>query len=535
MNDLLRSLFDGLKQSSVASKLTAGIAALAVVLAVGISAFVSNRPHFGVLLQGLDDGQAAAAMKALAEADIPFETSQPPGPFVVYVDEDDRRIAFAAIYQSGARIPLQKGIPSGESGMSSVFMSSGERLQMSQKRLWGEMEGLLEGLDFVAQATVQTSTSVPSPFARTPARRTAAVQLQIKNQAPLTDDQAKTVVMLVSSGLEVLPADIVLSDQTGRMLNGAPEKESPLEGVDDWLEYKERYDLNLASKANRVLSDILGPFKARVEVDSLWSFEQSTTASDTFTKGAIRAETKNTSETPIGGVPHGIAGASSNVDFGVANAAVPDATVAAAVPPVEPAVTPVSTTSEARTEYDPSRSRTETVNTAPVLKRLSVALFLDDSVSAEAVLDLEGAVKAAVGYDADVRTDNIKTVRLPFAGDEPVVEGEEPAAVAGEPAAEPAAEPAEDGPSPMMQMLMRRGVEVLTALVFIVLLLKSLRTARKEETGVKTRTAEVGAPELDPELLAQAQVEELLTSDPKRVGEILSQWAREAEKAGAAA
>ena len=41
------------------------------------------------------------------------------------------------------------------------------------------------------------------------------------------------------------------------------------------------------------------------------------------------------------------------------------------------------------------------------------------------------------------------------------------------------------------------------------------------------------AVEVDPELLAQAQVQELLTSDPKRVGEILSQWARDA-KVGAA-
>lgn len=532
MNDLLRSLLDGLKSSSVASKLTAGLVALAIVLAVGISAFVSNRPHYSVLLSGLDDGESAAAMKALAEAGIAFEASQPPGPFVVYVDEDDRQVALGAIYQAGAMIPLQKGIPSGESGMSSVFMSSGERLQMSQKRLWGEMEGILEQLDFVAHAKVQTSTSVPSPFARAPARRTAAVQLQVKNLAPLTDEQAQAVVMLVSSGLEVLPADIVLSDQTGRLLNGAPEKDSPLEGVDDWLEYKERYDANLAAKANRVLSDILGPARARVEIDSLWSFEQSTTESDTVSKGAVLAETKSSSETPIGAAPSTIAGSSSNVDFGVANAAVTDKTAASAdgKEPVEPVLPPVSTTSEQRTEYNPSRSRTETVNNAPVLKRLSVALFLDDSVEEGAVSDLEGAVKAAVGYDADVRTDNIKTVRLPFAEEAPAAEGAEPGATPEEPAAEPAA----DEPSPLMRILMRRGVEVLTALIFIVLLLKSLRSARKEESRTKVGAPADGAPALDPELLAQAQVEELLTSDPKRVGEILTQWARETEKAGAA-
>jgi len=471
-------------------------------------------------------------MRALAEADIDFETSQPPGPFVVYVDEDQRQAALAAIYQAGAMVPLQKGIPSGEGGMSSVFMSSGERQQMSQKRLWGEMEGILEALDFVAQAKVQTSTSQPSPFSTHPARRTAAVQIQVKNLAPITEEQAQTVVMLVSRGLELLPEDIALSDQTGRLLAGGPKEEADSPEVDDWLEYKERYDGNLAAKANRVLSDILGPARARVEVDSLWSFELSTTESDTVTKGAIVAETKNATETPLGSVG-GIAGTSSNVDFGVENAAVADAS-STGEEPVAPAPA-VSTSSEEKTEYNPSRSRKETVNHAPVLKRLSVALFLDDSIAPEAVQDLEDAVKAAVGYDAELRTDNMKTVRLPFA-EEPPAEAVEPGA-AGDPSAATPAEPAaaeegSDEPSAMTRMLLRRGVEVLTALAFIVLLLSSLRSARKGEAAAKAAAKAAEKQEVDPELLAQAQVQELLSSDPKRVGEILTQWAREADAAG---
>src|SRR5678815_1642961 len=111
---------------------------------------------------------------------------------------------------------------------------------MSQKRQRGEMEGILEALDFVAQAKVQTSTNSPSPFI-SDAKRTAAVQIQVKNLAPITSDQAQTVVMLVSRGLDVLPEDIALSDQTGRLLNGAPEEESKTPDAEDWLAYKERY------------------------------------------------------------------------------------------------------------------------------------------------------------------------------------------------------------------------------------------------------------------------------------------------------
>jgi hypothetical protein len=38
--------------------------------------------------------------------------------------------------------------------------------------------------------------------------------------------------------------------------------------------------------------------------------------------------------------------------------------------------------------------------------------------------------------------------------------------------------------------------------------------------------AETG-PKVDPELLARAQIDELLKSDPAKVGEILARWVRE--------
>jgi flagellar biosynthesis/type III secretory pathway M-ring protein FliF/YscJ len=520
MNELLRSLADGLKNSSLASKLTAGLVALALLLIVGFSALITGRPHFSVLLSQLDDNEAATAMKALAEAGIPFEASQPPGPFVVYVDEDDRKAALAAIYQAGAMIPLQRGIPADEGGMASVFMSSGERQQISQKRLWGEMEGILESLDFVAQARVQTSTSTASPFSLAPVERTAAVQLQLKSAAALTSAQAQTVVMLVSSGLEVPPESIVLSDQTGRLLNGAETADEEDQPREDWIEHKERYDANLAAKANGALGDILGPLKARVEVDSQWSFEQSTTSSETVSKGTVVSETKNSSETPLE-LP-ATSAEPAQVDVGTATEAAASADKTAAV-----AVPAVSTTSEQRMEYDPSRSRKETVNNAPTLQRLSVALFLDESIPTESVRDLEDAVKAAVGFDGEQRTDTIKTVRLAFARPPEPAEGE-----ASADGAEAAPEEVAEEPSPMVRMLMRRGVEVLTAVVFIALLLSSLRSAKKGAV-VQAAAASGEDDELDPELLAQTQVKELLTSDPKRVSEILTQWAREAEKAEA--
>ena len=80
-------------------------------------------------------------------------------------------------------------------------------------------------------------------------------------------------------------------------------------------------------------------------------------------------------------------------------------------------------------------------------------------------------------------------------------------------------------PSPMMETLLRRGVEIVTALVFLALLFKSLRSSSK----AADEDSAVAKPEdgIDPELLARAHVEELLKSDPEKIGSILSSWARD--------
>ena len=522
MNELLRTLADGLKRSSLASKLTAGLVAMAVVLAVGLSAFVANRPHYSMLLSSLSDAESASAMRALAEAGIPFEASQPPGPFVIYVDDDDRAAAMAAIYQSGAMIPIKKGIPSDDGGMASVFMSNGERQQLMQKHLWGETEKLLESLEFVASANVLTSTSPASPFSSTPPRRTATVQLTVRNVHALTEDRALGAVMMVSRALEIAPDDIVLTDQSGRLWNGAPKREKDgEEEVDGWLEYKERYEDRLSVKANGALADILGPNRARVEIDSKWNFDKSTTSEELVSDGALTSKTKNETETPLNQDSASVVGASANIDLGGDEVAAVEASADAPPPAI-----PVSTSLEEKAEYDPSVTRTETVRVAPTLERLSVALFLDSSIGAEDRVAIESAVKAAVGYD-DARKDNFKMVSLAFAAEEAV----EPAEGESAPDAVADGAPAEESePSALVRMLVRRGVEVAVAVVFIGLLLSSLRSSRKGARGAGSDDDDEA--DVDPELLAQAQVQDLLASDPKKVGEILSQWARDA-KAGA--
>ena len=224
-------------------------------------------------------------------------------------------------------------------------------------------------------------------------------------------------------------------------------------------------------------------------------------------------------------------GVASGEGFGTDNAGVPTSSTQR-----EPVM---ATTEETRTQYQPSRVFDERVQSTPRLKRLSVALFVDESVEPERMESLRRLVSAAVNLD-ETRQDVLTAERLQFLVPE-----------ASEDAAETAPlEELPSGPSPMLETLLTRGVEILTAVVFLFFLAKSLKSAAKGSgeaaapamvrrvgpDGTVTEVPATQESEIDPELLARLQIEQLLDSDPEKVGQILSSWARgEDVETGAAA
>lgn len=528
MNDLIKSFSDLLKGAGSGSKAVAGLVAVAILVAIGATAVVSNRPHFELAFSGLSDHEVAKVNKALSEAGIAFETSQPPGPFVVFVDDSDRSAAYNAVYGAGALDKPLKGILA-SSGMESVFQGSEERMQSVRKREWEEMEGMLELLDFVVSARVRTAPGKTSPLAGVSAPpTTASVTLRL-SRPELEPAQAQTVATLVSRGLGIAKADLVISDQAGNSLfdgaDGATDLERDVQGT---LAHQLEHDRRATDEANRLLAEILGPNKARVSVRSEWNWERSTSHTETASgKGALVSEMTTSSEMPVGseGTVGGVPGITSNL----ATEGQSDAPDSAAKPAAA-----LSKKSEETRQYEPTIATEERVRFAPVLERLSVAVYLDDGIDDGLVASLEQTIKRSVGFTEG--RDAFDSARVPFSLDEPVAtEGQEAGSVTDEPSSEG---------NPLVETLLGRGVEILTAAVFIGLLLKSLKSGSKTITPVATKRKEGGRTvvadaaltredDVDPELLARVQVEELLKHDPERVGEILTSWALSDETSGA--
>jgi flagellar M-ring protein FliF len=555
----MRGALDALKSLGSGSKAVALLVVLAIAAVLGASAWVARQPHFELLYSGLDASDSAKVQKSLSEAGIAFEASQPPAPFSVFVDSSERHAAFAAVAGSGALAGKSGGITSTESGMSSVFLSQAERTQVVRKRDWEETELLLEGLDFVADAKVRTSVSDTGPWGKQ-GRPKASVTLMLRGRVVLSTEQTLAVASLVRNALGIDPADLVITDQIGTSLYDGATQTGDVAESEAWLAHKARFDRDLAERANRLLADILGPDRARVSISSDWSFEQTSTVSEVTDPGKRVAVSEQLSQSavPGGSAVGGPAGTASNLsadDFGLNSAAVADGSAS------DKGNSAVARTEELRNQYYVPKSTTATINRSPLLKRLSISLFLDESL-AERQKELESSIKAAVGYD-EARKDAFSSVKLPFNTPTRVASGT-PAADGSVATPEQPLAP-EAPPSRIVQLLLEHGVQIVVAIGFVFVLLRALRgpkpkTAGKDDAravekagkGGKTEKgaaqakraqddpnaggANLGADANAPDSLipaARVKVAELVKQDPERVGRILSDWARpERDKAG---
>ncbi len=504
----LQKFLDLLRRTTPATRIALVVSGLVLASLVGIVGFEATRPHFVPLRAGLDDAQRAAVESALAQGGVEFEVSPYPGPYTVYVDEGELYQAQNLVALSGALAPAAEGIPTGAAGASSVWQTTVERLQSARKREWQECEKQLEVLEHVRSATVTGSLPERAPFQK-PEPPTVSVSLELNAGATLDPDLGRTVAKIVQYRFNTPPENIVVVDQHGRLLFDGSSREGEDPDADQLLDHKRRYDQQKAALANAQLRDMFGPGMARVTVDSEWSFDKIESIKETVDPDskAVVSERTTSSKKPagsasqVGGTPGG-----SAPQGGGASAA-------------------VAQESESEKELAVGRETEHKISYAPKLIRMSVALAVDESLK-DRLPQLEEWVRAAVHFDA-ARGDQFHSFSAPFA----TIERDEQ----GNPI--PPKETVVESPNPALEFLLEHGLELAAAGAFLFILLRSLKGARTaiENPPVPAGAAAGPAEEVDPEALARATVEQLIQSDPARVGEILSRWAREeAASAGSA-
>ncbi len=357
MRDFLQGLLEQLKTTGPATKAVLLMGLLLVAGVIGFASYTAGTPHFRLLYSSLDPQQAAAVQAALAGGNIRFEASQPPGPFTIHVDESQYYQAQNLVALAGGLTVSPEGIQANQSGAKDVFLSQSERAQNALKREWQEMEKQLESLEFVARARV--STSIPdSSVLRKSAPMTVAVTLQVSAGTQLSRAQAATVAKLVRFRFGVPAENVMISDQSGHGVWDGTQQDDLTSAANEVFDHKSRFDNEIAARTNQALDHAFGPGLAYIVVDSTWKHVRTESVKKSLDpKGVVTSKDEKKSETPQD---------SPTVPTSDANA-----------PKPAPAL---AKTSETRQTTAVGEETTHSVDEAPMLELLKVALFLDDSL-----------------------------------------------------------------------------------------------------------------------------------------------------------
>lgn len=366
-----------------------------LVLAVTCSLiYRAQNPHFVVLAADLDAQSFNTAITALAGADIRYETSMGPAPYLIRVESGKKYEALNAIHLSGEFLGDSRGITSGLSGSSSVFLGQSERHQRTQKRIWEETEMQLERLNFVAKAKVSVSGDATSPLARLrPDDRRASVVLTLRGLSRPTSTETRALVGIVRGSTGVVDDRIAIVDQHSNVLFDGSSGSGP----DSVHAMEERYGRERTDAVQAILDRTFGPGLTVVSVMGQWKQVREESISEKLdpVKTPSSERTRKTSEPEWSRNVGGPAGVAANTQSGSSS--------------TSPQVTmELATTNEEEKAYAFGRSTIHSVSQPHQLERLSISLVVDESKSAD-LLKAEELVRGSLGFN-DERGDTLNSV-----------------------------------------------------------------------------------------------------------------------------
>jgi flagellar M-ring protein FliF len=422
---------------------------LAASIAIGVAVVLwSQTPNYQILFSSLDSKDAAAVTDSLQKANIEYKVDEKSGAIMVpSTDVRDARIKLAS-----QGLPKSTGVGVGFEMMdkdqgfgTSQFME----VARYQRALEGELARSISSIESVQAARVHLAIPKQSVFVRNRQKPTASVVVSLLPGRVLDDYLVAGIVHMVASSVPNLETDnVTVIDQQGRLLS-RPDADRALALSASQFDYTQRVEDAYAKRVEDLLTPIAGIGKVRAQVvtDIDFTMQEQTRENFDPNKPALRSE-QTAEEQSVGYAgPVGIPGALSNQPPGAATApettaaannpapvaagggAVATAATATAANPgsgTAAAETPMSKSKRATHNYELNKTISHTRNPAGTIRRLSVAVVVDNKqvtsdtgdVTAvpykpEELTRLTNLVKEAVGFD-EKRGDSVSVINAAF-------------------------------------------------------------------------------------------------------------------------
>ena len=356
---------------------------------------------------------------------------------------------------SEARLKLAgQGLPDNDSGYSQMTKDPGLGVSQFvenaryQHAMETELAHTIASLRPVDGARVHLAVPRQSAFVREQRDGSASVFVQLKPGRRLEQEQVQAIVNLVASSVPDLKSNqVTVIDQQGHLLT------SPT-GTDDSSLREERYQVvqrmedDYEQRIEAIVTPIIGTGRVRAQVVAQVDSSTTEQATEDYKPNSqiVRSEQESLTTSRDGAQNGGVPGALSNQPpaAGVAQnppAAKPPAaapvpgqaqTQAAADASAPTSSGPDNTSSQSTKNYEIDRTVAYTRQPAGQLKRLTVAVVVDDMpvigkdgkpAKSRPLTDAEIAhittlVKDAVGYD-QARGDSVSVINASFRNDTP--------------------------------------------------------------------------------------------------------------------
>ncbi|MCF6323185.1 MAG: flagellar M-ring protein FliF [Gammaproteobacteria bacterium] len=501
---------------------------LAASVAIGFAIVQwSQDPGYRMLYSNLSEQDSADIANSLQSAAIPYKVDTNTGALLV---------AGKSLHEARLKLASQ-GLPRG-GGVGFEMLDKDQGFGVSQfmegaryqRALEGELARTIGSLNRVRGARVHLAIPKQTAFARARKKPKASITVDLFAGRTLDEGQITAISHMVAAsitGLEV--SDVTVIDQKGRLLTSS-DSSSDMRVSSTQFNHRKRLEEYYIKRIEGILSPIVGEAGVRAQVSADIDFTVTEQTQESFNPDlpAIRSEQtfeerRTTGSQTLSGVP----GSLSNQP--------PEN--AAALTGGESA--PVSSTIRATRNYELDRTISHIRSGGGDIKRLSIAVVLDDKESVDEngeairvpltddeIIRITTLVKEAVGFNGQ-RGDSVNVINSRFKLPEEV---------------EPLPEPAfMDNPG-----LWDTGKQVLAGAVIFFLLFGVLRPVLRElaakgevmpaqvmiqgqgaTSGMQndqlTLSAGGGAPKPDYENNLNT-ARSIATQDPKRVAQVVNNW-----------
>jgi flagellar M-ring protein FliF len=409
--------------------------ALLVVVATAIALLVggwmwSTTPEYKVLYSNLSDRDGGAVIASLQQLNIPYKFAEGGGALLVPSEHvHDLRLKLAA-----------QGLPKG--GIVGLELMEGQRFGSSQfleqvnyqRGLEGELARTIQSIQAVQSARVHLALSRGTAFLREQAKPSASVLVHLHPGRTLEPMQVAAIVHLVSNSVPDLSTkNVSIIDQNGSLLSADGNGANGANVDTKQLKYRQETEQSYVKRIEAILAPVLGNANVRAQVSAELDFSEVEQAEEIYKpnqkaeEAAIRSS--QTSEQTAAGANNaaasGVPGALTNQPPQTGGAPID-----AAKDPQKAAAAAANLRKDSAVSYEVDKSIRHTRIAQGRLKRLSVAVVLNDrkstddkgKVTSKPLTDPEKQqitelVKGVMGYDKD-RGDTLSVINSAFSAPE---------------------------------------------------------------------------------------------------------------------